>query len=125
MILQIISSISTFHHLMMAALVGVEGDRDGPSEVTLERSRHLVPQLASSDTIGVVHVSTPSLVLSAVPLLLIAFMSHRFDLGLSNQLIIGIIRSFMQLMILGLILHPIFVLGMDWPWLVGLCELGH
>ena len=75
-----------------------------------------------ADATGVVHVATPVLLLSAVPLLFIAAASHRFELGLTNALIIGIIRSFVQLMILGMILHPIFVMGMDWPWVVGLCE---
>lgn len=79
-------------------------------------------QIMLNDANGVVHVSTPVLLLSAAPLLFIAAASHRFDLGLTNALIIGIIRSFVQLMILGMILHPIFVLGVDWPWVVGLCE---
>ena len=35
----------------------------------------------------------------------------------------GIARSFIQLSILGLILHPIFLLGMDMPWIVGLYVL--
>lgn len=77
----------------------------------------------ATDANGVVHVSTPVLLLSAAPLLFIAAASHRFDLGITNALIVGIIRSFVQLMILGMILHPIFVLGMEWPWVVGLYVL--
>ncbi|KAL7543499.1 hypothetical protein ACHAXR_013174 [Thalassiosira sp. AJA248-18] len=80
--------------------------------------------IASTDANnGVVHVSTPTLLLAAVPLLCIAYIGHRFDLGLENTLIVGIIRSFVQLMTLGLILQPIFLMGMDWPWLVGLYVL--
>ena len=79
-------------------------------------------QTAALGDSGVVHVSTPILILSGVPLLCIAFLGRRFDLGLENALIVGILRSFVQLMTLGLILHPIFVMGMDWPYLVFLCE---
>ena len=68
-------------------------------------------------------MSTPILLLSALPLLCFAYISQRFDLGLQNALVVGTIRSFVQLMILGWILHPIFVMGLDWPWLVGLCEI--
>lgn len=72
---------------------------------------------------GVVHVATPTLLLSAFPLLCIAFIANKFELGLENTLIVGIARSFIQLSILGLILHPIFLLGMDMPWIVGLYVL--
>lgn len=80
-------------------------------------------QTAALGDSGVVHVSTPILILSGVPLLCIAFLGRRFDLGLENALIVGILRSFVQLMTLGLILHPIFVMGMDWPYLVFLYVL--
>ena len=70
-----------------------------------------------------VHVSIPILILSAIPLLCIAGISRIFDPVLANDVIVGMARSFIQLMVLGWILHPIFVMGMDWPWLVGLCKL--
>lgn len=70
-----------------------------------------------------VHVSIPILILSAIPLLCIAGISRSFDTVLANDVIVGMARSFIQLMVLGWILHPIFVMGMDWPWLVGLCKL--
>ncbi len=114
--------------LMIIGLFGgVQGHSDGRGEVAVETSRHLASQLAmeqagSNDATGVIHVSTPTLVLTAIPLFFIAFLGHRLDLGLTNELIIGVIRCFVQLMILGMILHPIFVMGMGWPWLVGLCE---
>lgn len=72
---------------------------------------------------GVVHVTTPTLLLSAFPLLCIAFIANKFELGLEHTLIVGIARSFIQLSILGLILHPIFLLGIDWPWVVGVYVL--
>ena len=71
----------------------------------------------------VVHVTTAHLVATALPLLFIAAVGHHFDLGIENGLTVGIARSFVQLMILGMILQPIFVLGMDMSWVVGLCEL--
>ena len=70
-----------------------------------------------------VHVSIPILILSAIPLLCIAGISRIFDPVLANDVIVGMARSFIQLIVLGWILHPIFVMGMDWPWLVGLCKL--
>ena len=75
------------------------------------------------DAAGVVHVAMPTLLLSAFPLLCIALIANKFELGLENTLIVGIARSFIQLSILGLILHPIFLLGMDMPWIVGLYVL--
>ena len=71
----------------------------------------------------VVHVTTAHLVATALPLLFVAAVGHHFDLGIENGLMVGIARSFVQLMILGMILQPIFVLGMDMSWVVGLCEL--
>jgi len=72
----------------------------------------------SSNTVQ--HVSTPTLLLSALPLICVAYTVHRLKLGVENTLLIGIVRSFIQLSILGFILQPIFTLGLDKPWLVGL-----
>jgi hypothetical protein len=77
--------------------------------------------MAQAHESGVVHVSNPILVISALPLLCLAFMGR--DLGMRNELIVAITRSFVQLMILGLILHPIFTIGMDMPLVVGICKL--
>ena len=79
-------------------------------------------QLLPDSSNGVVHVSTPTLLLSTIPLLCIGLIGHRSGLGLGNSVVVGIVRSFVQLMLLGWILHPIFVWGMDWPWIVFLCE---
>ncbi len=71
----------------------------------------------------VVHVTTSHLIATALPLLVVAAVGHHFDLGIENGLTVGIARSFVQLMILGMILQPIFVLGMDMSWVVFLCKL--
>ena len=72
---------------------------------------------------GIVHVSTTHLIATALPLLLISAAGRHFDLGIENNgLVVGIVRSFFQLNVLGIILQPIFVLGMDMAWVVGLCE---
>ena len=76
---------------------------------------------SSPSTGGVVHVSTPILLLSALPLLLIAYFGN--DLGIRNNVLIATVRCFTQLLFLGMILHPIFVMGIHMPWLVGLCKL--
>ena len=73
----------------------------------------------------VIHVSTAHLIATALPLLLVAYVGHHFDLGVENGLIIGIVRSFTQLIVLGMVLKPIFVIGMDSPWIVALCEFRH
>ncbi|KAL7509888.1 hypothetical protein ACHAXN_006796 [Cyclotella atomus] len=69
---------------------------------------------------GLVHVSTPLLLATAVPLLMMAGIGHRIDPSLADSLGIGVIRSFVQLMMLGVILNPIFKWGMTKPWVVGL-----
>jgi len=74
--------------------------------------------LVKSNDPSLVHVSTPLIVASATPLLLMAFFGQNFGSGLKNTLLVAIARSFTQLMILGLILHPIFVIGMDESWIV-------
>ena len=120
-LMTMMSRISSLASSILTLYDGASNEQDDSSSV------NLIPQAIGDkppiDANGVVHVSTPILVLSAFPLVCIAFLGHRFELGLENALAVGIIRSFIQLMILGLILHPIFVMGMDWPWLVCLCEL--
>lgn len=65
-----------------------------------------------------IHVSTPLLILSAVPLLIHAFLSSQMGLGLESPIVVGILRTFIQLTILGAILRPIFFWGIDLWWLV-------
>lgn len=75
--------------------------------------------------VGVAHVGTPAAMISALPLLCMACLFHRLDLGASlrNSLLVGVARCFVQLSALGWVLRPIFTWGVDRPWLVGLCEL--
>lgn len=73
---------------------------------------------------GIVHVTTTHLIATALPLLLIAAAGRHFDLGIENNgLMVGIVRSFVQLNILGIILQPIFVLGMEMAWVVCLLSI--
>lgn len=65
-----------------------------------------------------IHVSTPHLLLSMAPLFLLAGASYSMDLGLESPILVGTIRAFVQLSILGMILEPIFIRGVDWWWLV-------
>jgi putative ABC transport system permease protein len=72
----------------------------------------------SSSESSLVDVSTPFVLLSASPLLLIILASYSMDLKLESPIIVGCIRTFIQLSILGLILQPIFVLGEQYWWVV-------
>jgi uncharacterized protein (TIGR00245 family) len=64
------------------------------------------------------HVSTPLLLLTMTPLLLIIYISYKMELRLERPIIVGCVRTFVQLSILGMILEPIFVRGRTWSWLV-------
>ena len=64
------------------------------------------------------HISTPLLFLTMAPLLVVVCISHKMELRLERPIIVGCIRTFVQLSILGLILKPIFVRGRTWSWLV-------
>lgn len=75
-----------------------------------------------SENNGLVHVSTPLLLATALPLVIMAIIGHKIDYSLSESLGVGVIRSFVQLMMLGVVLHPIFKWGMEMPWVVGLCK---
>lgn len=55
-----------------------------------------------------VNISNPFLILSTVPLLVYAVLARHLDLGIDNNIIVGCLRTFVQLSILGTILKPIF-----------------
>jgi putative ABC transport system permease protein len=59
-----------------------------------------------------------SLLLSVLPLFLIALFSKYMNLDLESPIIVGCFRSFFQLCLLGFILKPIFDLGDDHWWVV-------
>ena len=65
-----------------------------------------------------VHVPTVYVLLAAAPLIPVALASYFFHLRLESPILVGCIRTFVQLSILGLILRPIFSLGVDQWWIV-------
>jgi len=77
-----------------------------------------IRHLATVHANGVVPVSVPLLLVAATPLLCFAFAAHRLELGIESHLLVGLARCFAQLMVLGSVLTPIFLKGLDWPWLV-------
>jgi putative ABC transport system permease protein len=69
-------------------------------------------------------VSTVEILITMIPLLLVAWVSSVMGLGIESPILVGTIRAFIQLSILGFILDPIFVWGIDLWWLVlGYCGL--
>jgi putative ABC transport system permease protein len=91
----------------------VQSSYENALQVSSEESAAM---MTSTDEL--IHVSTPLLVLSAVPLLILAFISSQMGLGLESPMVVGIIRAFIQLSILGAILRPIFFFGTHQWWLV-------
>lgn len=63
-------------------------------------------------------LSTGDLLIAAVLLMLAGGLSWRLQLGVERRLLIAAIRSTVQLMLLGLILHSIF--ASQSPWLIAL-----
>ena len=67
---------------------------------------------------------TPSLlVVASLPLLGIAGISYHQQLALESSILVGMVRTFLQLGVLGAILHPIFTWGLEphygWAVVVG------
>lgn len=75
------------------------------------------------DPNGLIHVSTPSLLFTMMPLLGLALVSWHMGLDLESPIVVGTLRTFVQLSILGAILHPIFTWGVEYYWLVFLYVL--
>eukprot|EP00591_Stephanopyxis_turris_P005309 CAMPEP_0195524160 /NCGR_PEP_ID=MMETSP0794_2-20130614/23838_1 /TAXON_ID=515487 /ORGANISM="Stephanopyxis turris, Strain CCMP 815" /LENGTH=555 /DNA_ID=CAMNT_0040654327 /DNA_START=279 /DNA_END=1943 /DNA_ORIENTATION=+ len=73
---------------------------------------------APPETEPLLHVSTPFLFLAMVPLIVLALLSWLMGLAITSPIMVGSVRSFIQLTVLGLILEPIFRLGMELRWLV-------
>ena len=65
-----------------------------------------------------IDVSASHLLLAIAPLLLIAWISSQLELDIESPVIVGTVRTFVQLSILSLILDPIFLLGVELWWLV-------
>ncbi|GKY91328.1 hypothetical protein MPSEU_000105000 [Mayamaea pseudoterrestris] len=67
---------------------------------------------------GLIQVSNQSLLLSIAPLLGLAYVSHRMGLAVESPIVVGVIRTLVQLSVLGAILAPIFNYGHDRWWVV-------
>lgn len=90
--------------------------------LSVERSIHdATTTVTSSDVVvtsshadggGVIDVPVLMLILAATPLFGLAGISRAMDWRLESQIVVGVIRTFLQLLTLGSILRPIFVWGM-------------
>lgn len=71
--------------------------------------------MASSNTTTttstLVEISLPLLGVSLLPLVGLAYVSYEMGLELESPIVVGILRTFVQLSVLGAILTPIFVWG--------------
>ena len=71
-----------------------------------------------------VDVSTVDILISMAPLAAIAILSTFLGLNIESSIVVGSIRTFVQLSILAFVLDPIFTRGVDLWWLViGYCFL--
>lgn len=76
----------------------------------------------ASEAAGVVPISTPKLVLSMAPLILIIIASRKMGLDLEKEIGTSTIRTLVQLTILGSILRPIFMMKNVYL-VVGYCSM--
>lgn len=65
-----------------------------------------------------IEVSPIQIGLTAIPVLGMAVISWYLDLGLESSILVGVVRSFVQLTILSYILNPIFAWGESLFWVV-------
>ena len=73
---------------------------------------------------SLVDVSAVEIFISMAPLVVVAFVSHMLELEIESPIIVSTIRTFVQLSLLGYVLDPIFVNGVQLWWLVvGYCFL--
>jgi putative ABC transport system permease protein len=71
---------------------------------------------------ALISVSPLEIVISMAPLAVVAWVSHLMGLDIESPILAGTLRTFVQLSILGFILDPIFVRGLELWWLVvGYC----
>ncbi|KAG7369007.1 UPF0014 domain containing protein [Nitzschia inconspicua] len=77
-----------------------------------------------TQTEDLINVSAIEILITMVPLMMVALVSSIMGLGIASPILVGTIRAFVQLSILGFILDPIFMWGVDLWWLVlGYCGL--
>jgi putative ABC transport system permease protein len=93
---------------------------DGSSHFDDEHNDYTYKRLfsANTDSEMLLHVSTPLVLLTMTPLLIVIYISYTMELKLERPIVVGCVRTFVQLSILGMILHPIFVRGRTHSWLV-------
>mmetsp|Transcript_4586 Transcript_4586/g.5149 ORF Transcript_4586/g.5149 Transcript_4586/m.5149 type:complete len:571 (-) Transcript_4586:8-1720(-) len=73
---------------------------------------------------SLVDVSAVEIFISMAPLVVVALVSHMLELDIESSIIVSTIRTFVQLSLLGFVLDPIFVNGVQLWWLVvGYCFL--
>ena len=96
----------------------MEGDNDSPLQppplppLTNSYSHH---ESGGGKTGTVIDMPVCMLLLSAVPLLTLGALSHyHLDLNISGRIVTSMIRSFVQLLVLGISLCPIFFLGIKY-----------
>jgi putative ABC transport system permease protein len=65
-----------------------------------------------------INITTAQLFLCMLPIFFIAFLSNRMGLHLERPLLVGVVRVFVQLSVLGAVLAPIFTYGRDRCWVV-------
>lgn len=71
-----------------------------------------------SHTEELINVSAGEIVLTMAPLIVMAWVSSVMGLAIESPILVGTVRAFIQLSILGFILDPIFVWGVDLWWVV-------
>jgi len=73
--------------------------------------------VSSTSPEPLVNVSIFHVLLSMIPLAMIALISSSMNLGLESSILIGLFRTLLQLSLLSFILQPIFILG-DQHWYI-------
>mmetsp|Transcript_13499 Transcript_13499/g.25341 ORF Transcript_13499/g.25341 Transcript_13499/m.25341 type:complete len:577 (-) Transcript_13499:105-1835(-) len=64
--------------------------------------------VGANDVGGLIRISNLSLLLSMAPLFIVVMATTQMQLDLSSSILSGVLRTLIQLSILGVILHPIF-----------------
>mmetsp|Transcript_22975 Transcript_22975/g.32154 ORF Transcript_22975/g.32154 Transcript_22975/m.32154 type:complete len:599 (-) Transcript_22975:51-1847(-) len=90
------------------------------TEAAVQNTFENLSMLSTTSQMGepLVKLSVGTLFISMIPLVIIALISRSTGLELEIPIFVGIVRTFVQLSILGLILEPIFVLGLERWWLI-------
>jgi putative ABC transport system permease protein len=80
--------------------------------------------MSPQSEVELVNVSAVEIAISMIPLMAVAWASSCMGLDIESPILVGTARTFIQLSILGFILDPIFVWGVDLWWVVlGYCCL--